>query len=122
VDSVKQLTKTWHERFFMEALGRLEQELDLDCFEWEDDATAISSIENARIQESSDIGVNGLYIAFDTASSLSNRDRPGTAKDFQKLPALRRENLPKQFWRCEPNSRGPLGFPSLPGLNKVRHR
>jgi hypothetical protein len=36
--------------FFIEALRRFKQELDLDRFEWKDDAATFRTIENARIQ------------------------------------------------------------------------
>ena len=39
----------------MEALRRFEQKLDLDGFEWKDDASIFGTIENARIQQGSDV-------------------------------------------------------------------
>ena len=72
-----------------------QQEFDFHRLVRKDDAPASRPVDDARIQECSDVAVYRLDVAANTARRLTDRDRSGSAQRFEKLPTLCRQHFPE---------------------------
>ncbi len=61
----------------------MEKELNLHCFEREDDTTILDTVENPGVQECGDVTVYGLHIALHATCRFADGNRTGSAHRLQ---------------------------------------
>jgi hypothetical protein len=87
------------------ALGSTQHDIDVDCVERKDDQAGFGLLQDTSVYQCMDIAMNALYVAFDPARRLSDRERPCPRHRPDQFPPFGGQKPEQQFRAGKANPR-----------------